>query len=51
LAFAEGNPAGIKAALKHSGICGDTVRLPLIKASTTLDHAIENELAKLAQLV
>ncbi|MCX2431305.1 4-hydroxy-tetrahydrodipicolinate synthase [Pedobacter sp. GR22-10] len=51
LAFAEGNPAGIKAALKHSGICGDTVRLPLIKASTTLHHAIENELAKLAQLV
>jgi len=50
LAFAEGNPAGIKAALKHLGICGDTVRLPLIKASSTLDHAIIHELEKLAQL-
>ncbi|WP_029283002.1 4-hydroxy-tetrahydrodipicolinate synthase [Pedobacter sp. R20-19] len=50
LAFAEGNPAGVKAALKHLGICGDTVRLPLIKASSALDHAIINELEKLAQL-
>ncbi|MFC3559838.1 4-hydroxy-tetrahydrodipicolinate synthase [Pedobacter jamesrossensis] len=50
LAFAEGNPAGIKAALKHLGICGDTVRLPLIKASAQLERSIITELEKLSQL-
>jgi len=50
LAFAEGNPAGIKAALKHLGICGDNVRLPLIKASSALEQAIVNEIEKLSQL-
>jgi len=49
LAFAEGNPAGIKAALKQLGICGDTVRLPLIKASSSLEQAIALELEKLSQ--
>jgi len=48
LAFAEGNPAGIKAALKHLNICGDTVRLPLIKASSTLETAIVKEIEKLS---
>lgn len=47
LAFAEGNPVGVKAALKHLGICGDTVRLPLVKASATLENAIIKELEKL----
>ncbi len=51
LAFAEGNPAGIKAALKHLGVCGDTVRLPLIKASSALEQAIINEIEKISQLV
>ncbi|MFD2288779.1 4-hydroxy-tetrahydrodipicolinate synthase [Pedobacter petrophilus] len=50
LAFAEGNPAGIKAALKHLGVCGDTVRLPLIKASSALEHSIINEIEKLVQV-
>jgi len=50
LAFAEGNPAGIKAALKQLGICGDTVRLPLVKASSSLEQAIALELEKLSQL-
>ena len=50
LAFAEGNPAGIKAALKHIGVCGDTVRLPLIKASSTLERLIVTEIEKLSQL-
>ncbi|TDG36663.1 4-hydroxy-tetrahydrodipicolinate synthase [Pedobacter changchengzhani] len=44
LAFAEGNPAGVKAAVKHIGICGDSVRLPLIKASSNLETAIIKEL-------
>jgi 4-hydroxy-tetrahydrodipicolinate synthase len=50
LAFAEGNPAGIKAALKLLGVCGDTVRLPLIKASKGLEEAIAKEIDKLSQL-
>ena len=49
LAFVEGNPAGIKAALKQLGICGDTVRLPLVKASSSLEQAIALELEKLSQ--
>ncbi|SDG40920.1 4-hydroxy-tetrahydrodipicolinate synthase [Pedobacter terrae] len=49
LAFAEGNPAGIKAALKHLSICGDTVRLPLIKASSSLEQLIIAELDKIIQ--
>jgi len=50
LAFAEGNPAGIKAALKLLGVCGDTVRLPLVKASESLEAAIAKEIDKLSQL-
>jgi len=49
LAFAEGNPAGIKAALKHLGVCDDTVRLPLIKVSSTLEQSIIKEIEKLGQ--
>jgi len=48
LAFAEGNPAGVKAALKHLGICGDTVRLPLVKASSALEQLIIAEVEKLS---
>jgi 4-hydroxy-tetrahydrodipicolinate synthase len=33
LMFIEGSPAGVKAALKQLGICGDTVRLPLVQVS------------------
>ena len=50
LAFAEGNPAGIKAALKHLNICGDTVRLPLVKASSGLEQLIVAELEKISAL-
>lgn len=39
--FAEGNPAGIKAVLKELGICGDTVRLPLVPVSKPLAMAIK----------
>ncbi len=34
--FAEGNPAGVKAALELQGICGGHVRLPLVAASNEL---------------
>ncbi|WP_316804018.1 4-hydroxy-tetrahydrodipicolinate synthase [Pedobacter nototheniae] len=51
MVFAEGNPAGVKAALKHLNVCGDTVRLPLVKVSDTLEKSIINEVEKLSQLV
>jgi 4-hydroxy-tetrahydrodipicolinate synthase len=44
LLFAEGNPAGIKAALQLRGICSDMVRLPLVEASKELKEAIKLEL-------
>lgn len=44
LMFAEGNPAGVKAALKQLGICNDVVRLPLVKASTALKESIAVQL-------
>jgi len=48
LCFAEGNPVGVKAALKQLGICGDDVRLPLVKASDDLNKAIAAQLKQLA---
>jgi 4-hydroxy-tetrahydrodipicolinate synthase len=44
LIFAEGNPAGVKAALKHFGVCGDFVRLPLVPASAGLTAQIVSAL-------
>lgn len=41
--FAEGNPAGVKAALKQLNICDDHVRLPLVKVSDNLRKAIVAE--------
>ena len=40
--FAEGNPAGIKAVFKSLGICGDTVRLPLVGVSDGLRGKIDS---------
>ncbi|KEQ30072.1 dihydrodipicolinate synthase [Pedobacter antarcticus 4BY] len=48
LAFAEGNPAGIKAALKHFNVCGDQVRLPLVSATTGLNEQIIAELNRIS---
>ena len=45
--FAEGNPAGVKAALKHLGICDDHVRLPLVKVTEELRKAIIAETNKI----
>ena len=45
LLFAEGNPGGIKHALKVLGICGDTVRLPLVNISETTARKLYQALA------
>lgn len=50
LMFAEGNPGGVKAALKHLGVCGDTVRLPLVGVSASLEQQIIKELNKFSNL-
>ena len=42
LIFEEGNPAGIKSVLKKLAICGDKVRLPLVKATPILVQKISN---------
>ncbi|MCX2479231.1 4-hydroxy-tetrahydrodipicolinate synthase [Pedobacter sp. MC2016-15] len=47
LIFAEGNPAGVKAALKHVGICGEHVRLPLVSASADLAALIAAQIQKI----
>lgn len=47
LIFKEGNPGGIKSALKHIGICGDTMRLPLWNVSDELDEKIKNAISAL----
>ncbi len=41
LMYAEGNPVGLKFLLKEIGICGDQVRLPLVKASAELQQMIK----------
>lgn len=41
LMYAESNPVGLKNLLKHLGICGDQVRLPLLKASEELAGKIK----------
>lgn len=47
LLFAEGNPGGVKAALKHQKICGDTMRLPLVNVSVELEEKIQRQLEKI----
>jgi len=46
LIFAEGNPAGVKAALKHFGILEDHLRLPLVPISAALRQTIITEIQK-----
>lgn len=45
LMFIEGNPAGVKSALKALGICGDTLRLPLVPVSAATADKIKEQLA------
>ena len=47
LCFTEGNPAGVKEMLHQLGICGATVRLPLVETTDQLVEAIRDELPKL----
>jgi len=47
LCFAEGNPGGVKSALKLLDICGDTLRLPLVNVSIENSLLIQKELQKL----
>jgi 4-hydroxy-tetrahydrodipicolinate synthase len=47
LCFVEGNPAGVKAALKLLGVCGDTVRLPLVQVSSNSVDLFKKEIAKI----
>lgn len=46
LCFIEGSPAGVKTALKQLGICGDTVRLPLVPVSEYTADKIIKEIQK-----
>jgi 4-hydroxy-tetrahydrodipicolinate synthase len=45
LLFAEGNPGGIKYVLKELGICGDTMRLPLVNISEATEKKLYRALA------
>ena len=47
LMYLEGNPVGIKNLLKHQGICGDQVRLPMLRASKELSSQIKLEFQKM----
>lgn len=46
--FIEGNPCGIKEALKHLGICNNTLRLPLVNVSEEVSLKLKTELQKLS---
>lgn len=41
LMYQEGNPVGIKNLLMHMGICGDQLRLPMLRASLELNQQIK----------
>lgn len=43
--FAEGNPAGIKAVFSKLGLCGETVRLPLVGVGDALRREIDTFVA------
>jgi len=45
--FLESNPIPLKAALARAGICGDTLRLPLVRASAGTRSKIESTMAAL----
>jgi 4-hydroxy-tetrahydrodipicolinate synthase len=47
LLFKEGNPTGIKAALSLKAICQNTLRLPLVPASSALMASLQQEISLL----
>ncbi len=48
LCFSEGNPAGVKAAMKELGICSDYVRLPLVTVTNSTREQLAEELQKIS---
>jgi 4-hydroxy-tetrahydrodipicolinate synthase len=48
--FEQGNPAGVKATMKHLGVCDDYVRLPLMPINTDLRSKIAQKLIDLGLL-
>jgi 4-hydroxy-tetrahydrodipicolinate synthase len=50
LCFVEGNPGGVKSAMKQLGICGDTMRLPLVNVSNYTEQQIRAQLEHLKLL-
>lgn len=42
LIFSENNPAGIKGLMEHLHLCQDTVRLPLVSATSELKQKLKN---------
>ncbi len=44
LMFSEGSPAGVKSALEHLGVCGDTLRLPLVPVSEETAEKIKEQI-------
>jgi len=49
LVFAEGNPAGVKAALKYFEVCDDYVRLPLVPATAGLSDQIISQIQQICK--
>lgn len=47
--FEQGNPAGVKCALEYIGVCGDTLRLPLVQVNYELRRRIGQKLAALSK--
>jgi len=47
LMFVEGSPGGVKTALKQLGVCGDTLRLPLVQVPPATADKISAELKKI----
>ena len=47
LFFADGNPGGVKAALKQLGVCGDMVRLPLVNINSTVHASLLSAIREL----
>jgi 4-hydroxy-tetrahydrodipicolinate synthase len=45
LCFVEGNPAGVKSALKQLKVCDDYLRLPLVPVSNSTKDKISKELS------
>lgn len=50
LCFVEGNPGGVKSAMKQLGLCSDTMRLPLVNVSQNTEDQIRAQLELLKSL-